>query len=90
VAKPTAVAGDRYCDGLKFVALVALATSRLWPDEVFGGVVGEFLDHRVGYVVVVLQRRRLHEVRRRAHDGSTNATVEGQLGAANGVDDDAR
>ena len=40
-------------------------------------------------VVVVLHRRRLHEVRRRAEQRAADAAVEGDLGAAHGVDDHA-
>ena len=43
----------------------------------------------MGLVVVVLHRRRLHEVGRRAEQRATDAPVEGHLGAAHGVDDHA-
>ena len=49
----------------------------------------ELLDHPVRVVVVVLHRRRLHEVRRRAEQRTTDAAVEGDLRAAHRVDDHA-
>ena len=50
---------------------------------------GELLDHPVRFVVVVLHRRRLHEVRRRAEQRAADAAVERELGAAHRVDDHA-
>src|SRR2546425_171865 len=43
-----------------------------------------------GAVVVVLHRRRLHEVARRRQQRAADAAVEAETGAANGVDDHAR
>ena len=48
----------------------------------------EGLHHVVGHVVVVLDRRRLHEIGRRAEQGPPYSPIEGQLGATDGVDDD--
>src|SRR5205085_10645361 len=39
------------------------------------GVGSELLDHPVRFVVVVLDRRRLHEIRRRTEQGATDAAV---------------
>src|SRR5699024_8795357 len=50
-------------------------------DEGFDGFVGSF--------VVVLLRRRLHEVGGGGDEGPADAAVEADLGCADGVDDDA-
>src|SRR5256885_3006750 len=43
-----------------------------------------------GFVIAVLHGRRLHEVRARRLERSADAAVKGELGAAHGVDHDAR
>src|SRR5580704_1096107 len=48
---------------------------------------GELLDHLVADVVVVLDRRRFHEVGRRPEQGPADAPIEGELGAPDRVDD---
>jgi hypothetical protein len=50
---------------------------------------GELLDQPVRVVVVVLHRRRLHEVRGRAEQWAADAAVERKLAAAHRVDDHA-
>src|SRR5262245_47680185 len=60
-----------------------------------GGLAGdlaldELLDEVAGVVVVVLLRRRLHEVGRCRENRAADATVLGDLCGAYGVDDDAR
>src|SRR5262249_47376343 len=49
----------------------------------------EVLDRPVRVVVVVLLRRRLHEVRRGRHDRAGQAAVEADLRGPDRVDDDA-
>src|SRR6202521_2641155 len=49
----------------------------------------ECLRQLTGDVVGVLDRRALHEVRRRALERAGNAVVQGELGAAHRVDYDA-
>src|SRR5512141_1431052 len=46
--------------------------------------VGELFDHHAGLLVAVLHGRRLHEVRRRAEQRAADATILGDLGAAQG------
>lgn len=50
----------------------------------------ERLGHAVGLVIGVLAERVLHEVRGRTGEGAADAAIEGQLGATDGVDRDAR
>src|SRR5689334_8303267 len=50
----------------------------------------EHLDVLAGLVVEVLDRRGLHEVRGRGQDRAADAAVLGDLGSAQGVDDDTR
>src|SRR3954466_10489094 len=50
----------------------------------------ELLQLRAGLGVLDLHRRRLHEVRRRGKDRTTDAAVEGDLAATQPYDDDPR
>src|SRR5262249_56803164 len=52
------------------------------PDELVHQVAGD--------VVAILLGRRLHEVRRGGQDRPADTAVAGDLGRADGVDDDAR
>src|SRR5688572_6057489 len=51
--------------------------------------VGEVLDHLASLFVAVLHGRRLHEICRRPEQRAADAAVLGELGATDGVDDDA-
>src|SRR4051794_26369950 len=53
------------------------------------GAGDELFDLLSAYLVAVLLRRRLHEVRRWAEQRAADAAVERDLRAANRVDDDA-
>src|SRR5688572_32366798 len=62
-------------------ALVRDSRSRLCLDEVVG--------HLPCDVVGILHRRRLHEVRARTDECSTDAAIDRELAAPHRVDDDA-
>ena len=55
-------------------------------DDLASGV---GFDQLSGDLVAVLDGRALHEVGRRAEEGAADAVVQAELGAAQGVDDDA-
>src|SRR5690606_34253060 len=73
--------GRRTVRGLAASAALGRPLSLLAADE--------GLDLRAGGLVVVLLRRRLHEVARRRQDRAADAAVLGDLRGAQGVDDDA-
>jgi len=62
----------------------------LGPDEILGAVVRELLDQSMATSSWYCTGGDFMKLRRRTHDWPADATVEGDLGAANRVDDDAR
>ena len=50
----------------------------------------ELFDHLVADVVVILNRRRLHEVGAWAEERSADASILGESHAANSIDNDTR
>src|SRR4051812_42164440 len=59
------------------------------PSSRFGKARDELLDLAHGLMVVELNRRRLHEIARRAGERAADSAVEGKLAATNRIHHDA-